>query len=106
MSTKLTLGVDPGNLELVLSDGADFNATLRYKTGEPPVVTNWPTGTSLALVFSTGTSWSATISGALATWGVDKAVTATIPKQTKVSLVYTNGSTDRVLYMGTVKRSG
>lgn len=106
MTAKLTLGVEPGSLELVLNDGADFNASLRYKVGEPPVVTNWPAGTTLALVFGDGTSWAATISGALATWAVDKAVTATVAKQTKVTLLYTNGSTDRVLYAGMVKRNG
>ncbi|MEQ7847712.1 LtfC-like domain-containing protein [Nocardioides kribbensis] len=105
--TTLKLGVDPGDMELILTDGADFRADIINEVGG--VDTNWPTGTSLTLSITGDAAtytWPATITGATASWSVDKADTALISARSKVRLIYVNGTTDRVLFSGVVSRRG
>jgi hypothetical protein len=98
------LGIDPGPLVVNLTVGADFTAQLTYEVNG--VVTSWPASTVLTLVFDNGTVFTATIVTSAATFDVDKATVATMPKAQDVKLVYTNGSTDRVLLLGRALRRG
>lgn len=98
----IEIGIIPRRFGLSLPTGGDFSCELVYRVAG--VVTDWPVGTSLAWTFSTGDPWPATISTSKATWNVDKAVADAIPDGTKVKLVYTNGTTDQVWWIGTVKR--
>lgn len=100
MREGINLGFQPETLRVLLTTGADFYTVLQLNE-------SWPAGTSLALVFDGGASWAATISGANATFNVDKAQTATIANGTGVRLVYTNGTTDQVWAIGTaVQKNG
>lgn len=102
----LNLGGDPLDLGVTLSAGSDFVCELVYEVAG--VVTDWPAGTSLAMVFAgeSPTSWAATITGSVARFDVDKALTAPIKSGTEARLQYTNGSTDRALAVGRVRRRG
>lgn len=100
----IELGIEPERLGLHLTTGADFTSTLTYQD-ETGADANWPAGSVLTLVFNGGgTAWAATITGADATFAVDKATSDAITDGTAVSLVYTNGTTDDVWARGTVKR--
>lgn len=101
MST-LRLGIAPGPLVLTLSDGGDFTDSIRLRDKTTGADVNWPAGTTLALVFGTGQSWPATISGASASWSVDKVTVAGIRDKTPVRVIYTNGTSDRPLWSGVV----
>lgn len=103
MST-VTLGRKPGELVVETVTGADFTATLTYEVGG--VVTDWPGGTVLSLVFENGVTFTATIATSVATFEVDKAVVNTIPAAGTARLLYVNGSTDRTLYLGRGYRRG
>lgn len=99
-NNSMVLGLRPGTLRVNLTTGADFICTLRLRNQD------WPVGTTLSLVFASGESWSATISGADATFNVDKATADTIDDRTAVSLKYVNGTTDQTFEIGTVVRHG
>lgn len=95
----MELGVVPAPLSVHLTTGADFSTVL---TLDQP----WPSGTVLTLGFADGSVWTATISGADATFAVDKASADLVPDQTQVTLVYTSGTTDQVWAAGKVVRHG
>lgn len=92
------LGVQPETLRVFLTAGADFYCVLRAQ--EP-----WPVGASIKLEVGAST-WTATISGADATFNVDKAVWTTVDDDAIARLVYTNGSVDQVWAHGKVVRRG
>lgn len=107
MSTVVKLGMEPKPFHLRLSEGADFLANLYWQVDG--VRTNWPAGTGLSLVITTPTgvlTWSATISGAQASFSQDKAATsaASVPALSKAVLRYVNGTTDTNLLIGKVVR--
>lgn len=96
----VTLGAIPDHLNVQLTTGADFIATLTNQAGP------WAEGAVVALVFATDpvTTWTATIVAADATFNVDKAVANTIPHRTAVELNYTLGALDQVWARGSVSR--
>lgn len=94
------LGLQPETLRILLTTGSDFHCILSEKTGAA-----WDVGASIKLDLD-GTVWAATISGADATWIVDKAQADLILAGTKAKLIYTNGSVDQVWAVGEVVRSG
>ncbi len=73
----VTLGVVPFDLNVQLAPDADFTSSITNNAG------NWAGGTAIELrlsASSAGTSptvWPATITGAVASWEVDKALVAT-----------------------------
>lgn len=84
-----TLGYTPEKFKLVLAAGADFFSALTRSDGQP-----WPVGSELILDFAgAAPSWTATLSGATATWDVDQAdVDALIAaRPRKVRLFYVDG---------------
>lgn len=97
----VTLGAIPDHLNVRLTTGADFIATLTNQSGP------WAEGAVVSLVFSTDpvVTWTATIAAADATFNVDKAVSDTIPHRTAVELRYTLGAVDQVWARGSVSRS-
>lgn len=101
-TSVVKLGLDPLPLEVTLSTGADFDAVLTYKVSG--VVTDWPSGTALALVFANGVTWTSTVSTSTATFSKDKADADAMPNGTGVKLRYTNSTTDRILMVGRVNR--
>lgn len=102
----VSLGLEPAGLQVILTKGGDFEAVLTYEVDG--VATNWPVGTSIALVFSDPSSsvWSAAVSTTDATFAVDKATTDAMADGTPVKLRYVNGTTDRILMVGKVARRG
>lgn len=96
-------GSKPKVRNLFLEDGQDFNLILRNKN-EAGVVTDYPAGTTIKFVFADGVEWAATIVGALATFAVDKAVTATRPIGTTFRVVYAANGLDLVPFKGQVVR--
>lgn len=99
MEFTMKLGQPPEPLLVRLTTGADFLCTLRLN--EP-----WPTGTSLTLNFGGGSSWLAVVSGAEASFNVDKAQADAVGNGETVRLVYANGETDQVFASGKVVRNG
>lgn len=101
MADGIYLGLQPETLRVNLTTGADFLCTIRLDT-------NWPTGTTLSLVFpnTSITAWAATIATTDAVFSVDKAITDTIPDGADVQLKYVNGTTDQTWAVGTVIRRG
>src|SRR5688500_14757694 len=97
----VTLGATPDHLKVQLTTGADFIATLTNQSGP------WNEAAVVALVFDDedGTTWTATIDEADATFNVDKAAADEIPHRTKVELRYTDGTIDQVWARGSVTRS-
>lgn len=93
---KVQLGLQPNTLRVMLTTDADFYCTLRLNE-------DWPAGTVLSLVVGSLT-WTATIGGADAVFSVDKAIANTVGDGATAKLVYTNGTTDQVWALGTVKR--
>lgn len=108
MSAPVVLGIKPGPLEVYMDSLADFTAELFYgiESGGTVTPTDWPVGTVVTLVFDNGVTWTATIVDDVATFQVDKAVVAAMPETAKVKLVYTNGTTDRVIRAGMAQRNG
>mgnify|MGYP003109194785 CR=1 FL=1 len=104
MAGTLDIGNEPLGLNVTLAAGTDFVSEVEYMVAG--AVADWPVGTSLSLLFDDGNlaTWAATITGAVARFDVDKADTAAIPKASRVRLQYTNGSTDRALAVGRVRR--
>lgn len=98
-------GLDPRNRDVVLTDGADFIYALRCRVAG--VVTDWPVGTHWYITFDgvPNAEWEASVVGPLASWNVDKVVTAEVPGLTAVRWRYVNGSTDLVYWMGRVRRN-
>lgn len=98
-SNGLQLGARPDVLRVRLTEGADFYCVVRLNE-------DWPVGTTLTLVLPSA-AWSASISGADATFNVDKDTWPTVANNgDEARLVYTNGTTDRVFAVGTVVRNG
>lgn len=97
-TSSLQLGMRPETLRVLLTTGADFLCVLRLND-------DWPVGTVLTLEVG-NLIWTATISGADATFAVDKAVTALVSDNDTARLVYTNGTTDQVWAVGTAVVSG
>lgn len=98
-------GFDPPNRPVVLVEGSDWNP--------PPIVlkvdgveTDWPVGTSILLTFDDPavSDWSATVSGAEATFAIDKAVVATVANGTEVRYRYVNGTDDETFAIGKVAK--
>ena len=100
----VTLGRDPDELVVRLTTGADFEVVMTYDVNG--VATNWPAGTVLTLVFDNAITFTATIATSTATFAVDKAIVDTVPAVGNAKVVYTNGTTDRVLFMGRGYRRG
>lgn len=99
----LDVGPIPEYIHLHLTRGSDLPGTITGTVAGVP--TNWPAGTSLALVFpDSGVSWPAAVSGATATWAVDKELADARTNDETVQLVYTNGTTDLVIWNGKVAR--
>lgn len=100
------VGIKPRPLGMHLTTDADFylTRTLRDKATGTPV--SWNPGTVVKFVFDSGTAWTATIVGAVATFDVDKAVANTIADGTGVRFVVIDGTRDMVLEIGKVKRHG
>lgn len=94
----LNLGLRSERLLVHLTDGGDFQCVLELDE-------DWPVGTSLNLEVGAAT-WAATISGAEASFVVDKADADLVPDGTTARLVYSNGTTDQVWATGTVVRNG
>jgi len=101
---SVVLGRNPDDLTVHLTTGADFTAELVYEVGG--VVTSWPAGTALSLIFENGVTFAAAIVTSTATFDVDKAIVGTVPVAGSARLLYVNGTTDRVLYLGRGYRRG
>lgn len=101
MTSSIKAGLDPGPLQVILSDDADFLYIWRYRVGG--VITDWPAGTELTIVFGDGTEWDATIVDEFATWDVDATAT-TIPRGTSAKIRYVNGTTKQTWRRGAVAR--
>lgn len=103
-------GENPHDFTVTTVTGSDFEQTLRYGIRVGGVVEDedWPVGTVLTLEFyqegSLLQSFTATIDGAVATWEEDKADIATLPPACDAKVVYTNGTDDRVLFLGRAQR--
>lgn len=95
---SITLGSVPENLSVVLSKDADFFTTLENADGA------WSVTAQIKLVFSNGTTWTATIAGINATFNVDYVqVNAVITaKPTWVKLFYVDGTTEICWAIGRV----
>ena len=99
----LEMGLVPGSLNVTLTTGADFGPVeFEYEVGG--VVTSWPVGTELTLVFGNGTTWTADIVTSVATFQEESAVADLIPAGTTVEFRYTNGTTNHTYWIGTVRR--
>lgn len=72
---NIALGYVASQLTVNLTVDADFIQTLTTADGS-----DWPDGTVIALVFGddAATTWAADLSGASASWNVDKAVVNTL----------------------------
>lgn len=103
MPDVLQLGTVPPSIQVPLTTGSDYTVSLDYEIADGTLA-NWPTGSVVSMVFANGTTWTATISGSAATFAVDKAVADVMPAGTKVKVLYVNGSSDTVLYVGRVGR--
>jgi hypothetical protein len=101
-------GENPKDFTVNLVTGSDFKQELEYgiETGGTVEETDWPVGTTLTLEFEGGQVWTADIDGALATWEEDKAEVDVIERACDVKCVYTNGTDDRVLFLGRAQRRG
>lgn len=80
-------------VELIKAD-SDFVATIRTSDSS-----NFPAGAAVTLKFLTDpvTTWPATVSGATATWGVDKTLVATLLAASagaavKATIIYSDGA--------------
>jgi len=102
--TATVIGRDPGELTVKLTTGADFEAELVYQVNG--VTTSWPGGTVLTILFEGGIVFTATIAAATATFAVDKAIVDTVPLVGNARVIYTNGTIDRVLFLGRGYRRG
>lgn len=104
---SISLGAEPDTLTVHLSVGADFNSTL-VLLDDAGAEVDWPVGTVITLRFARTTvveeTWTATITGAEATFDKDKAVVdATIAANRRnVRLFYVNGAEDLLWASGTV----
>lgn len=97
----VNFGFSPASCVVHLTRGADFTCTLVYTVDG--VDTNWPTGTTVTLNLGDVTT-VATISGAAATFFMDKAVADTVERGTSARVLVTNGTSDQIWYVGTVAR--
>lgn len=97
-------GSFPTVIPIKLTTGQDFGLTLRNTPAG--VVTNWPAGAALAIVFSTGTIWSATVSTSNAVWSVNKSVSdLVVGDNITYRMTYTDtAGSDLVPYKGRVIR--
>lgn len=102
--TTMQLGVQPVDLEVLLTVDADFTANIKRDDAQP-----WPNGSSLSLVFTlpeaAPVSWQATFNGSLASFDVDKvdvnAVALARPR--KVALWFIDGAAESLWAVGKVK---
>lgn len=104
MST-IELGLKPEGLHINLSTDSDLYATITLYD-DNDVASSWPVGTTLTIEFpgSAFSAWTATLVTSVATFQVDKAIANTITNRTPARLRYVNGTTDRVLAVGVVRR--
>ena len=93
----MELGLEPEDLTVHLTTGADFKSTVVLAGG-------WPTGASLKLEFEGGTIWTATISGTDAVFDEDKAVADLIASGTAVALKYVLDTSEQTWATGSVVR--
>lgn len=106
-TAPLVAGLEPEAWVVPLITGSDYlyEWTLLDEDGNEQ---DWPPGTHLYIDFTNdaGTSWEATVTGATATWNVDKATAASIDNLTEAKLRYVNGTTDLVYFIGSAVRYG
>lgn len=98
---RLKLGTKPLGLEVTLTTGGDFVARLRTADGTP-----WPADVSARIVLATQPEqvWEATVTGDTIFFGIDKAITDTVPDGTPATLIYKQGEYDAVWAFGEVSR--
>ena len=98
---RLKLGTQPLGLEVTLTARGDFVARLRTADGAP-----WPADVSARIELATEPVqvWDATVTGDTIFFGVDKAITDTVPDGTSATLIYKQGEYDAVWAVGEVVR--
>lgn len=108
---RMQWGPVPLEFDWHLTTGSDAKVilTLRAKAGGAEV--DWPPGTTLTAEFAGGSTasaatWTATISGAVATFTRDKADADQRPNGESVDVRYVNGTDDLVPWVGRVVRHG
>lgn len=106
----LTLGADPDRMTVHLTRGADFRPKLESYAGDTP--TDYPAGTTIRLDVENDSgstvlaTWTATVTGNVAQFAVDKAAINTLlaqPGPKRARLYFVNGTDDDLWAYGPVR---
>lgn len=111
MPADLVMGLEPGSLDVIFTRTGTWHRVLELLAPDPGqagalVATPWPAGTVLTVEFASGEVFTATITGALATWFETAATCDAIPAGTPVGWWYVNGTDRECYFEGMVSTRG